>query len=198
MNTTALVLSLLIRCLPYLVAGDEMTFWFATLTADRLSADKITNDLSLNGDAQTLIVEPRADGRAWIGQSASATRQPDQLIGDILELFIATAGFSQNNGLRIKLLFSGVETRLADLQAIIDRWIETGEPPVMSIIGFRIAEKDSEHITVGLKPFVGGKLAVFCRNCVFERDALRDLARLVRHILMGGNQGRHAFHWCDI
>ena len=92
-----------------------MTFWFATLTADRLSADEIVNDLSLNGDAQTLIVEPRADGRAWIGQSASATRQPDRLIGDILALFIATAGFSQNNGLRIKLLFPGVETRLADL-----------------------------------------------------------------------------------
>jgi hypothetical protein len=68
---------------------------------------------------------------------------------------------------------------------IVDRWVETGEPPVMSIIGFRIAENDSEHITVGLEPFVGGEIAVFYRNRAFERDALRDLARLVRHILMG-------------
>ena len=162
-----------------------MTFLFATLTADRLSAYEIANDLALNRDAEALFIEPRADGSVWIGQSASSKAQPARLMGDILALFIATAGFSQNNGLRIKLLFSGVETRLADLQAIVDRWVETGEPPVMSIIGFRIGENDSEHITVGLEPFVGGEIAVFYRNRVFERDALRDLARLVRHKLMG-------------
>jgi hypothetical protein len=99
----------------------EMTFWFATLAADRLRADEIANILSLSGDAEALFVEPCADGNVWIGQSASSKAQPARLMGDILALFIATACFSQNNGLRIKLLFSGVETRLADLQAIVDR-----------------------------------------------------------------------------
>jgi hypothetical protein len=106
-------------------------------------------------------------------------------MGDVVALFIATAGFSQNNGLQIKVLFSGVETRLADLHAIVDCWIDTGEPPVMTIIGFRIAENDLKHITMGLDPFVGGKIAVLYRNRAFERSALHDVARLVRHILMG-------------
>ena len=92
-----------------------MTFLFATLTADRLSAYEIANDLALNRDAEALFIEPRADGSVWIGQSASSKAQPARLMGDILALFIATAGFSQNNGLRIKLSISGVETRLADL-----------------------------------------------------------------------------------
>jgi hypothetical protein len=56
----------------------------------------------------------------------------------------------------------------------------------MTLIGFRVAENASSHTTDGLYSFIGRELAVHYRTPTFERNALRDLARLTRYILMGG------------
>ena len=163
-----------------------MTYWFANLAGDRSSADMIARIVSASGDTDALVVDERADGSFRIGQACSEIPQPKRLISDIFVLFTAIAASGPTRGLTVTLRFSGVQTPASDIANIVGQWAETGEPPVMTLIGFRVAENASSHATNGLNSFIGRELAVHYRTPTFERDALRDLARLTRHVLMSG------------
>lgn len=162
-----------------------MTYWFANLTGDRSSAVMIARIVSASG-ANALVVDESADGSFRIGQACSEIPQPTRLISDIFVLFTAIAASGPTRGLTVTLRFSGVQTPASDMANIVGRWAETSEPPVMTLIGFRAVENASSHITNGLTSIIGRELAVHYRSPKFERDALRDLARLTRHALMGG------------
>lgn len=163
-----------------------MAYWFATLKAEPTSLRDLASELASNQGMRKLPTEVRDDGSIWVGRTAPDTKQFPKLIDDVYALFAAAAGMHARGPLTLKLLFSGVETVSSALRPIVDRWAETGEPPVISIIGFQIAVEKQKHVTVGLEPFLGSELAVNYRDPISERDALRDLARLVRHVLMGG------------
>jgi hypothetical protein len=163
-----------------------MTYWFATLTGPQSSIGMIAGTLAASGNADNLVVDPSADGSVRINQACSDALKPTRLIGDIFALFIAIADSGPTSGLTVTMRFSGVQTPASDIANIVGRWVETGEPPVMTLIGFRVAQNASSHTTDGLYSFIGRELAVHYRTPTFERNALRDLARLTRYVLMGG------------
>lgn len=163
-----------------------MAYWFATLKAEPTSLRDLASELASNEGMRKLPTEARDDGSIWVGRTAPDTKRFPKLIDAVFTLFVASAGMHARGPFTIELLFSGIKTTSSALGAIVDLWAETGEPPVMSMIGFQIAVNKQKHVTVGLEPFLGSELAVNYGDPIFGHDALRDLARLVRHVLMGG------------
>lgn len=84
--------------------------------------------------------------------------------------------------------FSQVSIACNDLAVLADRWEETGEPPVLDIIGLRLdpAECDGRHRTHGLAAFVGYEMAARYTLPGDSELAARTLARLARNVLMCG------------
>ena len=80
--------------------------------------------------------------------------------------------------------FSSIAVVVADLRPLLDRWDETGEPPILSIIALDIG--DNRHLTRGLWAFVGYELAVKFDAPLQSRDGARNLVRLARYAIMNG------------
>jgi hypothetical protein len=86
--------------------------------------------------------------------------------------------------------FSSVELEIGTLPALLDRWDETGEPPLFSIVALKPGER--RHVTWGLADLVGFELAVRFGASSQSHDAARQLTRLARHVLMTGGIARDA------
>jgi hypothetical protein len=80
--------------------------------------------------------------------------------------------------------FSSVAIEVAELGALIERWDETGEPPLLSIIAL-VLGKD-RHVTRGMTVFVGYELAAQVADPAQSRNAASNLARLARHAIING------------
>jgi hypothetical protein len=78
--------------------------------------------------------------------------------------------------------FSSVVIEVGDLRTLLDRWDETREPPLLSIIALDMGAH--RHTTRGLAAFVGYELAAKFDNAGQSRDAARNLTRLARHAIM--------------
>jgi hypothetical protein len=90
---------------------------------------------------------------------------------------------------RLTWEFSSVAIQSTEIRALRDRWDETDEPPLLSIIDLQMGER--RHATHGLAVFGGHELAVEFDDRERSRDAARILARLARHALMNGGLARN-------
>ena len=80
--------------------------------------------------------------------------------------------------------FSSVRVSVNELAPLLRRWDETSEPPILSIIDLQIG--DAQHMTNGLKVFIGHEIAARFADENKSRDAARSLARLSRYALIHG------------
>ena len=132
------------------------------------------------GDDRGVAIERRGD-EIWLGVTGKDARPSADSIYAIME---SVASSAVSRDAKLVWLFSAVAVRVAELSLLLDRWRETGEPPLLSIIALDLA--DTRHVTVGLEAFCGFELAAtFCDSCQ-SRDAARNLALLARHALMKG------------
>ena len=81
--------------------------------------------------------------------------------------------------------FSSVEIVIRDLSVILERWRDTNEPPLLSIIALHLG--DERHVTSGMAAFTGLEFAVEFTDWARSREAARNLARLARYALIKGN-----------
>jgi hypothetical protein len=88
--------------------------------------------------------------------------------------------------------FSSVAIPSTDIRALRERWDETDEPPLLSIIDLRMSTR--HHITHGLAVFAGHELAVSFDEPERAREAAGALARLARHALMNGGLTRNLIY----
>lgn len=95
---------------------------------------------------------------------------------------VAQIGASQNT--KMVWTFSAVAVDMSELTALLDRWAETHEPPVLSIIALTLGKR--RHETRGMETLVGFELAATFDGPAQSRDAARTLARLARYALMHG------------
>lgn len=72
-----------------------------------------------------------------------------------------------------------VVNALTDLQR---EWDESGQPPILSIIGLQFG--DHQHEADGIRAFVGYRLAARFGDPAQSRDAARNLMRLARHAMV--------------
>jgi hypothetical protein len=78
--------------------------------------------------------------------------------------------------------FSSVAIEVAELPALLDRWDETREPPLLSIIALDLGKH--RHVTRGMAALVGYEIAATFNESVHSHDAARNLARLARYAIM--------------
>jgi hypothetical protein len=84
---------------------------------------------------------------------------------------------------------SGVVVDGAAAGTLIARWIESREPPTLSIVGLSLESAVDGlyvHKTVGLLPFAGQELAIKFGTKSQSMYAAKMLARIARHVLMWG------------
>lgn len=86
--------------------------------------------------------------------------------------------------------FSSVSIVVSDLRALLDRWDDSGEPPLLSIIALVLGE--ARHVTRGLAAFVGHEIAAQFADPKQSRDAARNLARLARYAIVNGGLAKDA------
>ena len=89
---------------------------------------------------------------------------------------------------KITWAFSSVAVSVGDLGAMLSRWDDTGEPPLLSIIALDIGA--DRHVTRGMAAFTGYEFAAQFSDSSQSRDAARNLARLARHALVTGDLRR--------
>ena len=93
-----------------------------------------------------------------------------------------------DDGAKLCWQFSSVVLPVEDLDGLLQRWDETGEPPLLSIVDLIVG--DDQHITGGMATFVGYEVATRFGAAEQSRDAARILGRLARHTLMTGGLDR--------
>ena len=100
------------------------------------------------------------------------------------QIFTCAEAASANADLKLIWHSSSVETHSIELARLMQRWNETQEPPVLSIVALDLGEQ--RHVTRGLQMFAGYELAVRFKESETARDAARTLARLAREALING------------
>ncbi len=93
-----------------------------------------------------------------------------------------------NDGAKLHWRFSSVVMPVVELANLLQRWDETGEPPLLSIIDLVVGE--DQHLTGGMAAFVGYEIAAQFSTPEQSRDAARILGRVARHALMTGGLDR--------
>jgi hypothetical protein len=88
--------------------------------------------------------------------------------------------------------FSSVAIPVVDLARLLQRWDETGEPPVLSIIA--LDSQKNSHVTRGLAALVGHEFAVRFDRRSHVRNAARNLIRLARYAMMNGGLARDVIY----
>ena len=136
-----------------------------------------------SGDFQNTWHIERRGTSLWLGREEdgnelirlATVRQLMQIVDQCAAECTATMGWA----------FSPVMIPASDLSSLLRRWDETAEPPVLSIIDLQIG--DAQHVTSGLKAFIGHEIAAHFDEESKSREAARNLARLSRHALMHGH-----------
>jgi hypothetical protein len=76
-----------------------------------------------------------------------------------------------------------------EVNVLLARWAESGEPPVLSIIDLELERRIDggfEHRTIGLRPFADQEICARFGSVRESESAARILARLARHALSHG------------
>ncbi len=134
--------------------------------ADHLEADFITDPV---------------DGGVRVGIESGTGLLSLTTIRHVLWIAEASSGDMQ---FRLTWHFSSVTIQSTDVRALRERWDETNEPPLFSIIDLKMGGR--RHVTHGLAEFAGHELAAEFSDPARSRDAARVLARLARHALTNG------------
>lgn len=164
-------------------------YWFAEITLESASAGQISLMLSdiLLPIPEPLVFASRGESVVCVGhRNWHDASTEDKLMSVSLAIAAATA-LDDDDPATLTFTFSNCATDTADAKDLLEQWVATGEPPVMSIISFRLCEDGARHVSFGLSALTGFELSVEYASADFERDALRDLLRLTRHCLMQGN-----------
>ena len=93
-----------------------------------------------------------------------------------------------DDGAKLHWQFSSVAVPVVEMANLLQRWDETGEPPILSIIDLVVGQ--DQHVTGGMADFVGYEIAARFGAPEQSRDAARILGRLARHALMNGGLDR--------
>jgi hypothetical protein len=157
-----------------------MDVWAARLA----SAGVGDNLLPISGPG---ILVDRRDDAFYFGVSADKGLLCSEKIRAIMQT-VAQGGLDQDA--RLVWLFSSVDVPVAQLDQLLARWVETGEPPLLSIIGLSLG--DRRHCTRGMAAFVGYEIAVAFSDPLRSRNAARNLVRLARHAFINGGLDRSA------
>ena len=91
-------------------------------------------------------------------------------------------------GLSFVWRFSSCSAMCTEFAELLTRWEETGEPPLLSFIGFDLGVR--RHTTRGMAAFTGYEITADFLDPSRARFAARNLARLARHALMHGGLSR--------
>jgi hypothetical protein len=131
-------------------------------------------------DYPELLFERHGD-QVQIGLAGTSRRPSVKDLFKIMQWVAQHPGAAKT---RLMWTFSSVAVDVSELPSLLDRWIETGEPPILSIIALEIGPH--RHTTRGMDVLVGFELAAEFRDSSQSRDAARTLARLARFALMNG------------
>lgn len=134
-------------------------------------------------------MQVRAGGRVVKLVSMEERLHPALTVGHIRGALDILAAMPVRDVLEFRWTFSNVAIEPRDAASLLQRWVETGEPPVLSIIALHleeILENDRTHYTHGLHAFVGHELAISLQNGLRSRDAAGLLAKVARHALKRG------------
>jgi hypothetical protein len=101
-------------------------------------------------------------------------------------------GSAVDRGATLVWTFSSVAVTIGTLRTLLDAWDETGQPPVLSIVGLELG--DHRHDIIGVEAFAGHKLSAEFVDPARSRDAARNLARLARHAVVNGALDRRAVY----
>jgi hypothetical protein len=101
-------------------------------------------------------------------------------------------GSAVDRGATLVWAFSSVAVTIGTLRTLLDAWDETGQPPVLSIVGLELG--DHRHDIIGVEAFAGHALSAEFVDPARSRDAARNLARLARHALVNGALDRWAVY----
>jgi hypothetical protein len=162
-------------------------YWFAVIKLEKAIAAETSAMLSdtILRIPEHLVFAPSGQSIVRIGHTSWQGASAEDKLTSVSSAMAAAMALANNATLT--LTFSGIAVDATDAKGLLEQWVATGEPPVMSIISFRLCEDDARHVTCGLSAFIGFELSVEFLSAEFERDALRDLARLARHCLMQGS-----------
>jgi hypothetical protein len=133
-----------------------------------------------------LVIE-RHDNIVWLGVKETETKLTLKILHRIMQLVGHSA---VRRDAKLMWSFSSVAIEVADLCALLDRWNETGEPPLLSIIALVLG--DDRHVTRGMAAFVGYEIAAHFADPAQSRDAARNLARLARQAIINGGLAEDA------
>jgi hypothetical protein len=163
-------------------------YWLAEIESEAELAERtfcrLTDTLCQLSDQ--LVVAPagmrmvRIGHRIWDGASPS-----DKLLC-VSSALTAAATFDVDDPATLTFTFSDCQVPSASAKRLLESWVETGEPPVLSIVKLRLGNQNAGHMTRGLAAFAGLELAAEFRDEQYSRDGARDLARLARYVLMTG------------
>jgi hypothetical protein len=163
-------------------------YWLAEIESEAELAGRmfcrLTNTLCKLSDQ--LAVAPagmrmvRIGHRIWDGASPS-----DKLLC-VSSALAAAATFDVDDPATLTFTFSDCQVPSAVAKGLLESWVETGEPPVLSIVKLQLGNQDAGHLTHGLTAFAGLELAAEFHDEQHSQDAARDLARLARYVLMTG------------
>jgi hypothetical protein len=138
------------------------------------------------GQIEADVIAERVDAGVRVGIEGGTGLLSLTTIRHVLWIAEALSG-----GVEFRLTwdFSSVAIQSTEIRTLRDRWDETDEPPLLSIIDLQMGER--RHATHGLALFAGHELAVEFDDPGRSRDAARILARLARHALMNGGLARN-------
>ena len=159
-----------------------MIDWFASLkTSDNFSQFSFV-------PTDRIVVEPSPTGVIFGVEQGARHLTLDQ----IHIVMKSVAQISTGELDCITWNFSGVSLATSTLSALLHRWRETDEPPVLSIIALNLGTK--RHMTRGLESFIGCELAASFSYSAQSQQAARNLARLSRHALIAGKLDLDAYY----
>lgn len=107
---------------------------------------------------------------------------------DVRAVMLYIAQNVVTHGRRLVWLFSSRSVICTEFADLLTRWEETGEPPLLSFIGFDLGSR--RHTTRGMAAFTGYEITADFLDPSRARYAARNLARLARHALMQGGLSR--------
>lgn len=133
------------------------------------------------------------EGKAWyfgLPESRGQLR-----IDDVHAIMQCVACSTASHDLSLRWRFSSITVPCSELPTLLTRWDETGEPPVLSIIGVDLG--DCRHSTRGVAAFIDYEIAAEFRDPPQARDAARNLVRLARRAIMHGLSDDDTYHAAD-
>jgi hypothetical protein len=137
------------------------------------------------------LVAARSGNSVCIGFASEDERLP---LAVAHRIFTCAYALSADTTLKLTWNSSSIQTDSSELAALMRRWNETAEPPVLSIIGIELGEY--RHATRGLTTFAGHELQARFPMADQSRDAARSLVRLTRYALTNGGIVRDCEYQC--